>query len=121
MIKLWIVSISHSPVTVLWVYFPQNTLACYTTKLFHPVVLDKGEWETAVVEVHYTSSFQNVSEYTNSIYYRASDKEQWKITKIIAAHYYDVNDILSQINYKKDLLNLVGVNKICRQIKNDCS
>jgi len=49
-------------------YFPQNTLACYTTKLYHPLVLEKGVWETAVVEVLYASSFQNVSKYTNNIY-----------------------------------------------------
>ena len=81
-------------------YFPQNTLACYTTKLYHPLVLEKGVWETAVVEVHYMSSFQNISKYTNDIYYRSNNKEKWSITKVLPGHYYHVDDILSQINHK---------------------
>jgi len=75
-------------------YIPQNTQACYTTKLYHPLVLEKGVRETAVVEGHYTSSFQNVFKYTNNIYYRGTNKESWNITKVILGHYYHVDDIL---------------------------
>lgn len=39
-------------------YYPRNTLSKYITKLHRRIVLDKGEWEVALVEMQYPSHFE---------------------------------------------------------------
>ena len=43
-------------------YFPDNTLAKYTTKLHRRIVLDSDHWEVALAEIQYPTLFETVSE-----------------------------------------------------------
>ena len=42
--------------------FPNNTTSTYTVKLNHPLLLEGGEWEIGLADIHYPSSWTNVDE-----------------------------------------------------------
>lgn len=61
--SFYLVLPSNSSMTI----FPNNTLADYTTKLAHPISLDGGEWEVALVEAIYPHSFHNLPKGRNTV------------------------------------------------------
>jgi uncharacterized protein (UPF0276 family) len=48
-------------------YFPEKTVAEYTTKLSERIVLD-GQYEVALAELIYPHSFDNIRNYDGSLY-----------------------------------------------------
>ncbi|VDO13141.1 unnamed protein product [Brugia timori] len=43
-------------------YYPDNTLAKYTTKLHRRIILDSTDWEVALVEIQYPTLFETITD-----------------------------------------------------------
>ena len=62
-------------------YFPENKISGYTTKLLREIVLDsKCEWECGLAGVHYPLTFYNVVADELSIIKAADPSVQRKLT-----------------------------------------
>ena len=58
-IKSWVISISFYPPTTPWGYYPENTLAQFTSRLPNVINLS-GDWEVGLVEIQYPHNSFNV-------------------------------------------------------------
>jgi len=53
-------------------YYPDNTLAKYTTKLHQHVSLDTDNWEVALVEIQYPTLFESLDDNENNMWIQYS-------------------------------------------------
>ena len=81
-------------------YYPENKLSSYTTKLHTPLRL-VGEWEVSLVEINYPRTWYNISGDTCKIQYRTDESGELKSISIAPGYYEDVQQILDEI--KKNL------------------
>lgn len=92
-------------------YFPDNTVACYTTRLPHHIQLESGdEWEVALVEIHYPYSFVSTSEplrvgfdFRNGF----TNVSGHRTITIKSIKYKNVGELLNEINSDANLSDYV--------------
>jgi hypothetical protein len=70
-------------------YFPENTVAEFTTKLSERIVLD-GQYEVALAELIYPHSFDNIRNYDGSLYVDVYRYDGTRIVRYnLASSYYE--------------------------------
>lgn len=81
-------------------YYPENTVANYTTHLPTSVQLSGGEWEVALVEAHYPCSFLTVGDDAYIILYTKNEKGASVLVSIQvgSGNYKDIDELLTTIN-----------------------
>lgn len=106
-------------------YFPENTTACFSTKLPKPIKLD-GEWAVGIVEFHYPCTMFNVQKHENVVYIKKKVKliEDDFTTIEYKSHipetsYDDVDHILRALNENPLLKNhaVFRYDKISRLVR----
>jgi len=86
-------------------YYPENTAACYTTKLTDTVEL-KGDWEVGLAEMSIPGAVYNVV--ANQCYYAISlDNVHFHTTSVPEGNYRSLSDLLAAIHsaMPKDVFN----------------
>lgn len=95
-------------------YYPKNTAANFVTHLPRSIHLDGGQWEMALVEVHYPCSFVTVND-EQYIYVYVQDKGHTPTnpkTKLVAVKvdvgdYRTVEDLEKTLNHNQTLKDYV--------------
>jgi hypothetical protein len=87
-------------------FYPNNTVAKFTTKLQNPISLS-GAWEVGLMEIHYPHTWYNIAsnecEFTywqnprrySDVFAGPSNRKTWQIP---AGYYESMNDIVQVIN-----------------------
>jgi len=86
-------------------YYPENTAACYTTKLADTVELE-GDWEVGLAEVSIPGAVYNVV--ANQCYYTLLlDNVHFHSTIVFEGNYRCMNDLIAAIHstMPKDIFN----------------
>jgi hypothetical protein len=79
-------------------YYPDNTVAKYTTKLSNRIELD-GDWEVGLAEIIYPYSWYNMKEEIMTEYVWKSKRGHYDYNyKIRAGHYQNPSQIVKQCN-----------------------
>jgi len=74
-------------------YYPENTVACYTTKLASTVELE-GNWEVGLAEMSFSSAVYNVV--ANQCYYTIPlDNVHFRTTVVPEDNYRRLGDLLA--------------------------
>lgn len=80
-------------------YYPDNTVARFTTRLQNPVSLS-GEWEVGLAEIQYQHSWYNISRGEGRFTYTKHINPQYGagVLRVPAGYYESVDHVVNQIN-----------------------
>ena len=87
-------------------YYPENTAACYTTKLAETVELE-GDWEVGLAEMSIPGAVYNVV--ANQCYYTLSlNNVHFHSTIVPEGNYRRVNDLIAAMHFTmpKDIFHV---------------
>ena len=85
-------------------YFPQNSIASYTTKLAQSLDL-QGRWELGLSEIQFKNSWINVQNGQHWIYFRGGAHEMVNADKIPIGYYATVQDLIDEIHQALERLS----------------
>lgn len=99
-------------------YFPENKTNTFTVHLPSYISLS-GQWEVALVEIHYPFTLFNITENNNTIYVKYhNDSDNVHVEKLDTGYYDNIHDLIQIINAKlkphtdnKELISLDRVTK----------
>jgi hypothetical protein len=92
-------------------FYPKNTAASYITQLRKPIVLH-GQWEVAMVEIHFPHTFYNFREGDNLIKVIKSEDVQSVIVDVQPDYYHDWPSFQAVLNKSLEGSMAVGVGSL---------
>jgi hypothetical protein len=83
--------------------FPGNTNSTFTVKLEHPLVLESGQWEAGLVDIHYPTTWANVPdgavECVRSVVHEDGTSSDESVSlSIREGRYSDFNELVREIS-----------------------
>ena len=78
-------------------YYPNNTIAEFTTQLPRTIQLE-GEWEVALAEIQYPRTWNNVGERQNRVYVFPAAGKLPQAKSIPEGYYADIKTLIENIN-----------------------